>query len=157
MLLPRAVSDKRRDRIPRHLVLQANASQGHEDVPGCVQPAAPHLHVEPEVEVVAYDVGNEPQLEQQLTAIRPCCTTHSRSITNADGRWPAAVADGAGLQRRQLAWKEPRLHCLHHLVGVCWSQDRSWTTSSGNSISGSPIEIELTVSFSRGRMSRPIP
>ena len=55
-----AVPDIRRDRIPRHLLLQSNASQGHEDMPGCVQPGAPHLHVEPEMEVAAHGVRNEP-------------------------------------------------------------------------------------------------
>ena len=36
MRVPCATPDIRRDHIPHHLVLQSNASQGHEDVSGCI-------------------------------------------------------------------------------------------------------------------------
>ena len=66
--VPRTAPDIRRDRIPHRLVLQSNVSQGHEDVPGCVQSAARYLHVESEMELAGDDVRDEPlESEQQLT------------------------------------------------------------------------------------------
>ena len=58
--VPRSAPDIRCDRILHHLVLQSNVSQGHADVPGCVQSAAPHLHLEPDMELAVDDVRNEP-------------------------------------------------------------------------------------------------
>ena len=71
------------------------------------QSAAPHLHVEPEVGVAAYDVRNEPlKSEQQVT--RQAVVeyplkkqyTRSRSLARGCGRWGRPAEAPA-------AWKHP--------------------------------------------------
>ena len=73
------------------------------------------------MEVADYDVRNESvESGQQLTG--QAAVDHPQPQQGARSRWIASRCDrwtdGAGLQRRRLASKDPRPRRLHHPVGV---------------------------------------